>query len=565
MAKYRLRKIRRRKNKRNDLSILSADQLKNESLDTLKEKGILTGKEIIFEMIENIDYYIKNKRALNQEGWNKIAKILLEARKDKYTFPTLITTVQNAIDDVKKRILLDDYTVNDGKKAYKVERLAKYIDVSHLVSLMIYEVTPKGYSPETRVELFRMMLEKGYDPAKVPAYWDKRYISFGAYQMRLSTHGSIQNAYKNVVPNYDECLSVSCQTKVAYLLLYDNLNNFQRRVFNKSDKLIKLFKDATVEDKKRFIGALSAAMFNTGVNDVVRVMRKILKEKNYGKLSDITKQFITSLKKEGGTISGPYSKELPIMYDYLSKRIKSLPSKGSNETETQVVEVKKESNHKKSQNKSNEIINIKDELLKYIPVKFRLEKEFTTADTDGLSVSIENMELSESQPKTRISRKTNEKTTETVEKTEKRKINVNITYGSRGFLHAYRRNGVYSYTFTLPVDWTTKDLDFIDLSEVEKINKKKITPGDWFWVPINSIPTSAEYINIYVSGGIDKSKLIDIASALCKGPPETSAKIIRLYSNLVDLYEYKNKKKVRLRIPCSLLKENVKNNVLTKK
>jgi len=529
--------------------------LENETLSSLKDKGYLSGYENVFEITYNLNKYIRNKKALNQKKWNEIADILLNSKRDRYSFNSIIKTIDESIKNIKNKIDNTDYSVKIGNEKINVERLSNYIDPALMLSFIVYEVTPKGYWPEARVEVLRMMLEEGYDPAKVPAYWDRKYISFGAYQMRMAMHNSLRKIYGNI-PEYEKCLTVSCQTKAAYLLLYDGLNNFQVRVFNKSPQLIYLFGNAPDDEKRKFITILSSAMFNTGVNDVVNIMRTVLGVK-YKKLSSITHSFLTHLKNEGGTISSPYAREMPRIYNYVNNKMNTKRIVKHKKQKMKIVKKKK---------KDNEITKMDiDEIrkmLKVRPVRLDLKLGYLPADSDGLYVDISN--ISENEIKTGSKTKQSTKKQKPEYKKLKRQ---DYEFGSIEFLHAYKRKGKLSYTFTLPKDWTTDDIDFMDIGQIMSFNNKTIAPGDWFWVPTNELNLSPQYVNVKIQlpNGLSEDKLLTIAATLCNRDPVTSAKIIRLYSNIVDMKKYQNKKNITLRIPYDLLKDEFKKGLLRNK
>ncbi|RME80099.1 MAG: hypothetical protein D6769_00500 [Methanobacteriota archaeon] len=157
--------------------------------------------------------------------------------------------------------------------------LASYIDSDMVVAIMASEVISRAFMLEHQNNA-ELLLNALYGATAFPlnaTTSNDKHRSLGAYQ-------TLERNYKKIVDKYSKfftaeekniigCRSFMCQTRVAYLLVYDNIKRVERSVpTGKESNLRRSFNSWSNKEKRLFTAFLSYAMHNGGYSLVRRAL-----------------------------------------------------------------------------------------------------------------------------------------------------------------------------------------------------------------------------------------------------------------------------------------------------
>ncbi|MBT3864457.1 hypothetical protein HOE67_04020 [Candidatus Peregrinibacteria bacterium] len=189
------------------------------------------------------------------------------------------------------------------------------------------------FTQKARVELYRMMLEAGWQPQKAPARNasdDKNKVeSFGIDQCILPTALGITRNHgeylKGLLPEkFEDQVTLDDQIVRSLVLAYENLRKFLVRIDSYKLKWKKKFwavyEKASDEDRHRFVMTLVAAMHNNGGKgkfDVIGAALKYMMTEDHGTLEYARRNFVKAM---GGATSKSkrYTRRASELFDNLN-------------------------------------------------------------------------------------------------------------------------------------------------------------------------------------------------------------------------------------------------------
>jgi hypothetical protein len=318
--------------------------LENCSLQTLKELGIVSprGHFTYLNVPRNWQIAIKNNPKMKQ-----YRDALFGVPDEDLNLERLFHEVRLGIEDVRKHLLREE-------RAFGSE-FSVALDPKVMMAIFINEIAPdhigrKGhklngfpeqvkFTQKARIEIYRMMIEAGWQPQKMPAQNVVDNVnktkSFGIDQFtKRTSDGLFQKAYKRpewnkkggsyidgLIPReFEEQVSLQDQVKRSLLLTYANLRIFDNTVDSYKPKwrkpFLKAAMKATAEQKMRFSIAIVAAMHNKGAR--ASLVRKAIKKMMTGKYKDLDgarELFLGYMNRAARTAL--YTKRTAKLYDSL--------------------------------------------------------------------------------------------------------------------------------------------------------------------------------------------------------------------------------------------------------
>ncbi len=522
--------------------------LETHTLSTLKDEGYLNDRDDVFQYINRMKDFLNLKPVHNKTDWNKLVSYLSKIPRKEFNLQDILDINQRAVDTILNTYKPVKY-LEDGS-----ENPIYYLDGNMLTTFMTYESVPKGtrrigpkgkrfyiyYTPKARIELLDMMLREGYDPRFLPSLND-RVISVGAFQFRRSNYYVLQKKYPELFQkSYEEMItSLEGQALMTAALLYDNMIYFVKNIYSKSDQIKRLFKTASVHEKREFLISVLAAMYNSGPTDVRKVMKKVL-TKDHTSLSELRIDFIKTLAESGGKISAPYSEYVGALY-FEVERVNSEEEWFRNVISLEPILRPR----------------IEDTLSEGL-ASARAESDALYIDSSVERSSLPNIESRILEFRPQETQPPSGEESKPVHRPEERVPVAKI--GRSGRLLLRKSLGTEYYTFTLPTDLTEEDIKVLledpnDLDRIRDFNQESSIPsGKVFYIPKDLIREElrdGRFVVIRVDGRLTPDSLIQITRQYCKGPVIPNSKIIRFYSNITDWDKEQN----YVRIPVGLLKK----------
>lgn len=282
------------------------------SLEDLKTCGILDGKEQPFTYMNYEKVWdaatARKLKAWGKNGtdretkWNEIRTNVFNATAEKLSLTSLhetIKTEMRKLDEMKGKANLDNIYTRALSSEAMLAIFIQEIGAGELAN------KKRIRSPRARLEVFRMMLESGWQPQRLPAIFDTA-ISFGLGQMTLPTHNGLQRSYGDetsgtIEKDLAHHTNVAQQVLDSYLLALVNNTSFSY-VAKKHPNFVKVFKEATDEERAHFMTMITAAYHN------------------FGDSSPLRKAFHKTLKDDSTSLDGyaqkliPNIKHLPIAH-----------------------------------------------------------------------------------------------------------------------------------------------------------------------------------------------------------------------------------------------------------
>jgi hypothetical protein len=133
-----------------------------------------------------------------------------------------------------------------------------YLDGDVLMGLTVHELIPTDYWDYERPQIFRVLLEQGFQPHLQPAVYDGA-ASYGIGQMTYPTYGDTRAFAKRLgvaLPPFEECFSLEEQMKSVVLHQHYNFYAIYRKLFKKPE-FTKLWKKGSDKDRKVFVATLA--------------------------------------------------------------------------------------------------------------------------------------------------------------------------------------------------------------------------------------------------------------------------------------------------------------------
>lgn len=194
------------------------------------------------------------------------------------------------------------------------------------------------YDPEVHVhskgkmEFYRMLLEAGWQPQKMPASnrsdYKKGTVSFGIDQFTEDTMNGLRKKQGPRLdfalgPNFASQTSLESQIDRSLILAYDNLVQFEAMLnakgkTNKSGlrKFNRIYGTASDADRSGFVMAIVAAMHNNGDKGTVNAVISAVLNSQYAALPEAKLVFLETVRK--GMKGAGYTKRALKMYDVVS-------------------------------------------------------------------------------------------------------------------------------------------------------------------------------------------------------------------------------------------------------
>ncbi len=206
----------------------------------------------------------------NQKKWKTIREGVKNAKNQDYDLEDFYQTIVGQIaqmepikKEAKLKNIFSDHLTPEVLLAICVQEIAPpNIDVTHPIQ-----------NQKARLELYRMMLETGWHPEKIPSVYDSR-ISYGLVQMTRVTHEGLQGIFGEqttgtIEPDFAGHTSMEQQLLNGQLLALSSLRAF-KKMADEQPKFIKVFEKANDEEKAEFVAVIVAAYHNYGSGIALR-------------------------------------------------------------------------------------------------------------------------------------------------------------------------------------------------------------------------------------------------------------------------------------------------------
>lgn len=268
------------------------------TIDDLRALKILTkkGEENLRACVDNKKRWrkiIKN----DQAAWEALgAKIFVTAPED-LIWPQLTSKIVAAVAECRGAFREQGIAANS---------FFEILDANMLLAIFVQEIAPSQISfasgvltvgDRQRIELFRMLLNGGWQATLTPAAYDTA-LSYGLPQTTAGTHGNLLKLYKQTgLLNVDfaaQC-TIDAQVKETLLLAHDNLFAFAK-IANKSVSFMTAWKKSPLDLQKRFITSVIAAFHNHGNRPPMPNLLKGVLVKQNKFLEEYRDQLLQTLK-----------------------------------------------------------------------------------------------------------------------------------------------------------------------------------------------------------------------------------------------------------------------------
>lgn len=198
---------------------------------------------------------------------------------------------ENMHDRIKA--VIDELEPHAGELGFKSEYL-NYLDVDTLMAIVLQELMPAEYHAVAKVQVFRSMLDEGFEPEWTPAVHDTS-ASYGPYQMTLKTqeghdgwevqdkkrvwvhHKGIRESYQEIlsqiqglsptvatIRSFESSTDLESQTLATYLLTLDNHELFYKNFLKRNETFKRYFDNSSEAERKIFFSSIAGFIHNAG-------------------------------------------------------------------------------------------------------------------------------------------------------------------------------------------------------------------------------------------------------------------------------------------------------------
>ncbi|EKD92602.1 MAG: hypothetical protein ACD_28C00389G0001, partial [uncultured bacterium] len=274
------------------------------SYDDLLDSGTIGAHDDLIRLNEMVPSELMWPRKLKLLDGNpdkvKVMKKTLEnlmnaTSPETLDFETFKLTTQDVLEEVQDLL---PQLIGPNKKPLLENPFMKAADTELVMSIPILEVISPEYPAPLRVNVFRSLMDAGFQPQAIPSLHDREAI-YGLGQTMLSTYKNLWNFHElemkslSLPKEFEKCTGIEDQLKVVMLSNALMLEEIYHRNIVPEE----FFNRAAPIAQKEFVRVVSVSMHNAGSKAIGDLLKSAMKL-NPQNLVELTAFFMDQIKAD---------------------------------------------------------------------------------------------------------------------------------------------------------------------------------------------------------------------------------------------------------------------------